>query len=270
MAADRQVWAFDCEWAPDVTAGRRLYHLGAEVPDDEVMRVMWEDSPDYDREANPQPFLKTVLCRIVSIATVVRVEAAAGVRLHLWTLPEEPENRDVTEAGILTRYLEKFGTANPLLVGYNSKNADMHILAQRAIVNGLRLPAFAHQMECKPWEMNAYDLMELVGGRGRGYGCSLNEIANLCGIPGKLDTTGDDVAGMFYGGKIREIVQYNVFDALTTYLLWLRVEHFKGTFTSERYAQEQQLVRDLLAAETAKPGGAYLRTYSDAWAALAG
>ena len=269
MSVKRQVWAFDCEWAPDVTAGRRLYHLGVEVPDDEVMRVMWENGPDFDRETNPQPFLKTVLCRVVSIATVVRVEEQdGGVKLHLWALPENPEDKSLTEADILRRYLEKFGTANPLLVGYNSKNADMHILAQRAIVNGLRLPSFAHQMECKPWEMNAYDLMELVGGRGKGYNCSLNEIANLCGIPGKLDTTGDDVAGLFYGGKVREIVQYNVFDALTTYLLWLRVEHFKGTFTTEQYVVEQQRVRDLIAVETEKPGGAYLRAYADAWDAL--
>lgn len=268
MAAERQVWAFDCEWAPDVAAGRRLYHLGADVPDDEVMRVMWENGPDYDRERNPQPFLKTVLCRIVSIATVVRVEKGDDVELHLWALPEHPENRDVSEADILRRYLEKFGTANPLLVGYNSKSADMHILAQRAIVHGLRLPAFARQMECKPWEMNAYDLMDLVGGRGRGYGCSLHEIANLCGIPGKLDTTGDDVAGLFYGGKVREIVQYNVFDALSTYLLWLRVEHFKGMFTTARYDLEQQRVRDLLADEMEKPGGAYLHTYVAAWSAL--
>ena len=266
MAAYRQVWAFDCEWAPDVAAGRRLYHLGSDVPDDEVMRVMWREGGAT--EADPQPFLKTLLCRVVSIATVVRVETNPGAQLYLWALPENPEDKSLTEADILRRYLEKFGTANPLLVGYNSKNADMHILAQRAIVNGLRLPSFAHQMECKPWEMNAYDLMELVGGRGKGYNCSLNEIANLCGIPGKLDTTGDDVAGLFYGGKVREIVQYNVFDALTTYLLWLRVEHFKGTFTTAQYVVEQQRVRNLLAAEMEKPGGAYLRAYADAWDAL--
>ena len=70
----------------------------------------------------------------------------------------------------------------------------MHILAQRAIVNGLSLPGFAKQLTGKPWEMNAFDLIDLVGGRGKGYNCSLNEIANLCGIRGKLDTTAEDVA----------------------------------------------------------------------------
>ena len=264
--ANRQIWAFDCEWAPDLSAGRRLYHLGADVPDDEVLRVMWEQGGAT--EENPQPFLKTVLCRIVSIAAVVRVEAADGVKLHLWTLPERPEDAAVTEADILTRFLGKFGKAHPLLVGYNSRFADIHILAQRAVVNGLCLPDFARQVCGKPWDMDAVDLMDVVGGFKKGTSCSLHEIANLCCIPGKLDTTGDDVARLFYGGMRREIVEYNAFDALTTYLLWLRVEHFKGAFDAARYAQEQQRVRDFLRAKCTEPDGAYLARYLAAWDAL--
>ena len=230
--ANRQTWAFDCEWAPDLVAGRRLYHLGSDVPDDEVLRVMWEQGGAT--EENPQPFLKTVLCRIVSIAAVVRVEDKDGVEVHLWTLPEKPEDVSVTESDILKRFLGKFGRAKPTLVGYNSRFSDLHILAQRAIVNGL----------------------------------SLHEIANLCGIPGKLDTTGDDVARLFYGGKRRAIVEYNAFDALTTYLLWLRVEHFKGTFGTTQYAEEQQRVRDLLKTKSAEPDGTFLKRYLAAWDAL--
>ena len=260
---NRQIWAFDCEWVPDLTAGRRLYHLGADIPDDEVLRVMWEQGGATDE--NPQPFLKTVLCRIVSIAAVVRVEEKAGVKLHLWALPEKPEDIAVTEADILMRFLGKFGRAHPTLVGYNSRFADIHILAQRAIVNGLSLPEFAKQVCGKPWDMDSVDLMDVVGGFKKGTSCSLNEIANLCGIPGKLDTTGDDVARLFYGGKRRAIVEYNVFDALTTYLLWLRVEHFKGMFGATQYAQEQQRVRDFLTAKSAEPDGAYLARYVAAW-----
>ena len=261
--ASRQIWAFDCEWAPDLSAGRRLYHLGTDVPDDEVLRVMWEQGGAT--EDNPQPFLKTVLCRIVSIAAVVRVEAADGVKLHLWALPEQPDDVSVSEADILTRFLGKFCRAKPTLVGYNSRFADIHILAQRAIVNGLCLPEFARQVCGKPWDMDAVDLMDVVGGFKKGSACSLNEIANLCGIPGKLETTGDDVARLFYGGKRRAIVEYNVYDALTTYLLWLRVEHFKGTFDDAAYAREQQRVRDLLAAKSATPEGAFLARYLAAW-----
>ena len=261
--ASQQIWAFDCEWAPDLAAGRRLYHLGADVPDDEVLRVMWEQGGAT--EENPQPFLKTVLCRVVSIAAVVRVEAADSVRLHLWTLPEKPEDVSVTEADILTRFLVKFGKARPTLVGYNSRFADIHILAQRAIVNGLSLPEFAKQVCGKPWDMDAVDLMDVVGGLKKGAGCSLNEIANLCGIPGKLDTTGDDVARLYYGGKRREIVEYNAFDALTTYLVWLRMAHLGGFLDDEAYEEEQMAFNNMLLEETEKPGMDFLSKYIDEW-----
>ena len=267
VGANGQTWVFDCEWAPDLAAGRRLYHLGADVPDDEVLRVMWEQGGAT--EENPQPFLKTVLCRIVSIAVLVRVETAGGVKLHLWTLPERPEDASMTEASILARFLGKYGRAHPTLVGYNSRFADIHILAQRAIVNGLSLPWFAKQVCGKPWDMDAIDLMDVVGGLKKGTGCSLNEIANLCGIPGKLDTTGDDVARLYYGGKSRAVVEYNMFDALTTYLVWLRAEFVSGRFTAQQYADEQCRLRDLVEREAKQPQGAYLQTYLDAWSVSA-
>lgn len=268
-----QIWAFDCEWAPDISAGRRLYHLPADIPDDEVLRVMWQEggaTPD-----DPQPFLKTVLCRIVSIAMVVRKVPADGGApvLKLVTLPGldagQTENPAWDEKRILETFLGRwFATCKPVFVGFNSRNADLHILAQRAIVNGVSAPEFAARVAAKPWQSPDVDMMELVGGRTRSYGCSLHEIANLCGIPGKLETTGHDVARLYYGGKRRSIVEYNAFDALTTYLVWLRLELFAGRLTPAAHLEEEARVRALIGEEAAKPHGAYLETYRAAWDAL--
>lgn len=271
------LWAFDCEWAPDLEAGRRLYRLSADVPDAEVLRVMWENAPDFDPERNPQPFLKTILCRLVSIAAVVRVPPSGtekGASLFLWTVPAlgeplvgEPrvDDPNADEAAILRAFLGKFEKSAPVLVGYNSRNADVHILLQRAYVNGLSLPRFFLEATEKPWKTEGVDLMDFLGGHGRGYSASLNEVATLAGIPGKLETTGDDVAGLYYGGRHRAVVEYNVFDALTTYLVWLRMELLKGAFTAAEYAAEQARVRELILREAAKPGGSYLNRYLDVW-----
>lgn len=268
-----QVWAFDCEWAPDLTAGRRVYRLPSDVPDDEVLRVMWREGGAT--EENPQPFLRTILCRVVSIAAVVRTASPTqGVSLNLWSVPAlgeplvgEPRvaPEGVSEASILGAFLGHFERRRPVLVGYNSRNADVHILMQRAFVNGLQLPEFFKEATEKPWNQTGIDLMDFLGGRGKGYSASLDEVANLCGIPGKLDTTGDDVARLFYGGRSRDVVEYNMFDALTTYLVWLRFECFAGRFTSAQYVDEQNRVRKLLAEESEKPYGAYLKAYQDAW-----
>ncbi len=269
----KYTWAFDCEWAPDVTAGRRLYHLPDDVPDDEVLRVMWQEggaTPD-----DPQPFLKTLLCRVVSIAMVVRKEPQSeseggAPELKLVTLPslatDAPEDPAWDEKRILETFLVSwFGRCNPVFVGFNSRNADLHILAQRALVNGIPAPQFAERVALKPWNSPDVDLMEIVGGRGKSYGCSLNEVANLCGIPGKLDVTGDDVAGLFYGGKLRNIVEYNAYDALTTYLVWLRTELFFGRLTPAAHEGEVRRAREMVEAEAAKPHGEYLRRYLAAW-----
>ena len=268
-----QVWAFDCEWAPDLTAGRRVYRLPPDLPDEEVLRVMWREGGAT--EENPQPFLKTILCRLVSIAAVVRsVSATQGVSLALWSVPAlgeplvgEPRvtPEGVPEADILKAFLCHFERRQPVLVGYNSRNADVHILLQRAFVNGLQLPGFFTESTAKPWNQKGIDIMDVLGGHGKGYAASLDEVANLCGIPGKLDTTGHDVARLFYGGASRDVVEYNMFDALTTYLVWLRVEFFAGRFTAAQYADEQKRLRDLVSAESEKPHGTYLKTYLDAW-----
>ncbi|MDR2849797.1 MAG: 3'-5' exonuclease [Verrucomicrobiota bacterium] len=261
-----EVWAFDCEWVPDLLAGRLLYHLPEDQPSAEVLRVMWEQGGATPE--NPQPFLRTLFCRIVSVAAVIRRTLRNGeVQLFLSTLPENPDDPAQDEPYILRRFLADGVAARaPQLVGFNSRNADLRILTQRAIVNGLSLAGLCARLDAKPWESNDIDLMDCVGGFGKAYGASLHETATLCGIPGKMDTTGNDVCGLWYSGKRRAIVEYNAFDALTTYLVWLRLAFFSGCFTQGQFVEEQRrvvrLIDDLIQKS---PANAYLRVYRDAW-----
>ena len=161
--------------------------------------------------------------------------------------------------------LEGLAIKNPQLVGFNSRNSDLRILLQRAIVHGIEIKALSERLAAKPWESLDIDLMELVSGFGKNTTVSLNELAQLSGIPGKLDTTGDDVCGLWYAGKRQEIIQYNCFDALTTYLVWLRFAFVSGKFSQEEYRLEQLRVKRLIEDHAKKPEGAYLLTYLDAW-----
>ena len=264
-----EVWAFDCEWIPDVRAGRLLYHLPEALSDQEVLRVMWEQAGATAEQ--PQPFLKTVLCRVVSIATVIRRTAKNGdVHLFLHAIPDQPEAVEQCEEPLILRrfLLDGLAKNHPQLVGYNSRNADMRILLQRAFINGLDCREISDRVQAKPWESRDIDLMELVAGYGRGYSVALNEAATLCGIPGKLDTTGDDVCDLWHTGKRREIVQYNCCDALTTYLVWLRMAHVSGLMSLETYRLEERRLYQLIVRECEKPFGDYLQRYLTAWCAL--
>lgn len=264
------VWAFDLEWAPDLASGRRAYNLSPDTPDDAVYAAMWAAGGATAEE--PRPYLKTMLCRVVSLAVVMRKAHDGGqVSVTLFSLPAAAEA--LPERDLIGRFLRGIGDAapKPQLVGFNSREADLPILIQRGIAQGVSAPGFAHRPE-KPWDGYDYfsknseghiDLKEVIGGWGKATP-KLHEFAAACGIPGKIDTSGDNVIDLWLAGDVRAIVEYNEFDALTTYLLWLRAAHFAGHFSDAAHAAEVERVRDLLRKRIAD-GQTHLERYVAKW-----
>jgi len=273
-----EVWAFDAEWVPDPVAGRVLYGLSDALTDREVVEEMWQRNGATADD--PMPYLKTILCRVVSIAAIIRRVTPDGeVKLLLHALPEHVDNAaDCDEAVMLSRFLTGVGQRKPQLVGFNSHAADLKIFIQRSIVQGISLPAFCARPD-KPWEGKDYfargsewhiDLKDIVSSWGKAMP-SLHELATLSGIPGKMMDVdgqlmdGKHVAEMWLDGDVKGIVQYNVRDALTTYLVWLRIAHFGGFFMDEAYREEQERVRVLIAEKAQSPRYEHLLTYREEW-----
>jgi predicted PolB exonuclease-like 3'-5' exonuclease len=269
-----KIWVFDVEWVPDPITGRLVYGLPASMPDEKVMGVMWEKGGAT--EEDPQPYLKTTLCRIVSISIIIRSTTDSEVRLHLRSLPANLQDaQQSAERNIVGTFLNAVGDHKPQLVGYNSHSADLKILLQRGVANGVQAESFCKRPN-KPWEGVDYfangnerhiDLMQILGGRGKSVP-SLHEIASACAIPGKMDMDGEQVAALWLEGKMDRIVEYNEFDVLTTYLLWLRLAHFGGFLTADKYSQEQELLRELIRTESEKPERAHLKAYLQEWERL--
>lgn len=304
-----EVWAFDAEWIPDPLAGRLLYGLPDTMTDAEVMQHMWRqaaksrslipteadlamDTHDFLQEGVNRPYLKTNLCRLVSVSAVVRRQKAGqSPKLVLFSLPaswDEPVKNHEPE--IIHRFLGKLDQriSGPLtdfkgnpksgygkgiqIVGYNSSGADFHIFVQRAIINGMQFEKLNDRPTWPKDGVDYYsdqspfhvDLQRLVGGFNRSNP-SLNEMATLSGIPGKMDTNGNEVSLLWLAGQLDEIIRYNEFDALTTYLLWLRVMHFLGNFSATEYATEQQLVENLIAELSPQPRYAHLQQFQEEW-----
>ena len=269
------LWAFDCEWVPDPRAGRLVYGLPADLPDRDVLAAMWKRGGATAED--PRPFLKTVLCRVVSVAAVQRRRANGEVKLNLLWLPRDPADAaQADEARVVGTFLQALGRHRPQLVGYNSRGADLRILVQRGVALGLAAPEFCRRPD-KPWEGVDYfhrdnewhlDLMEILGGWGSRAHVSLHEIATLSGIPGKFQADGEEVAPLWLDGRLADIVRYNCYDALTTYLVWLRAAHFAGLFDAQQYDDEQTLVRELIMDLAEQPETAFLTAYFDEWERL--
>ena len=256
------VFSFDVEWIPDPKAGEILHGVSqADQPGEKArasFESLWQHARKSGEPADSQPYLKTILCRIVSLAGILRERTpGGGASLKLVSLPADPKDPEkITEKVILNSFMKSVGRRKPQLVGYNSAQADVPIIIQRAIVNGLPGLGFSER-PAKPWEGVDYfdsrnseynlDLADAMGQfRDRP---SLHQAATLSGIPGKIEVSGDSVAEMWLAGKLDEIVAYNEFDAFTTHLLWARVAHFSGLLNSQEYQREQELVGELLRVE---------------------
>ena len=274
-----RVLAFDIEWVPDPESGKAAYGFPEDISDREAIELMWKEGGATEEE--PMPFLKMVLSRIVSISMVFRESRGDGAtaRLKLHSIPSIPTSgEDCSEERIIEDFFKILDKHNPQLVGYNSSGADIPILAQRMIKHGLR-GGFFTQRPNRPWEGADFfargsdwnvDLMRCVSAWGKGTP-SLHEISVVSGIPGKMDgVDGKQVAPMWLEGRLDEIVAYNECDALTTYLLWLRMAHSIGHLSSEQYAGEQRLLRDMIKKESENPQRRHLLGYLSKWESLSG
>ena len=103
-----RVWAFDIEWVPDPVAGRLLYELPDDTSAADTMNTMWQRGGAS--EEDPTPFLKTAICRVVSIAALERRQLPDGsVKLNLMSLPHDPSDpEESSEATVVGTFLDAF------------------------------------------------------------------------------------------------------------------------------------------------------------------
>ena len=269
---------FDMEWVPDAAGAKRLFDLDDDTTELDAMQRLWEHSPAYDAEKNPRPFLKYMFSRVVSIAFLSRKtffnrDNERVVEFSLNSLPKLPlEEMDVDEASIIDRFLYILGERRPQLVGYNSAESDLQVLIQRGIINEVTAPAF-NERPSKPWEGPDYfdarnseahfDILKKLSGGAMSP--KLDELAKLCGYPGKIDVKGDQVTDLWLERNLTKIVEYNQIDVLNTYLVWLRVVYFAGQLTEEQYMDEQEQFREFLESETGKPEKAFINDFLAKW-----
>jgi predicted PolB exonuclease-like 3'-5' exonuclease len=106
------------------------------------------------------------------------------------------------------------------------------------------------------------DLLALYNGRSN---APLDELARLCGFPGKLGMDGSQVWPAYRDGKLAEIRDYCETDVANTWLMYCRFQLMRGVFSPEQFEHESDLLRSTLAAQP----GAHWREYLAAWPQVA-
>lgn len=226
---------FDIETVPDTELGRRLLDL-PEADDATVAEAMFARR----REETGGDFLPFEQHRIVAISAALR----SADQFHVWSLGSLSSPEDE----LVSRFFAGLEKTQPVLVSWNGAGFDLPVLHYRALKHGVVArrywetgdsdPAFRYNNYLGRFHWRHIDLMDVLSlyqGRGR---ASLENVAALLGLPGKLGMSGGLVWGAYREGRLAEIRAYCETDVLNTYLVYLRFELIRGRLAKESYEAE--------------------------------
>jgi predicted PolB exonuclease-like 3'-5' exonuclease len=247
---------FDIETVPDAELGRRL---GLEGDDFTVAAQMLARR----EEETGSSFLPLEQHRVIAISTLLR----SGDQLQAWSLGAA----DSPEDDLVRRFFGGLDRLVPTLVSWNGSGFDLPVLHYRMLRHGIASATYWETGERdRDFKWNNYqnrfhmrhvDLMDILSAyqaRGR---ASLEHVALLLGLPGKLGMSGEQVFDYWKSGRIGEIRAYCETDVLNTYLVWLRFELVRGQLSVAGHTQETERVRNWLAGREE----AHWREYAAAW-----
>ncbi|MGZ5048099.1 MAG: 3'-5' exonuclease, partial [Usitatibacter sp.] len=168
------------------------------------------------------------------------------------------------ERDIVQRFFDGIERYTPQLVSWNGSGFDLPVLHYRALVHGIPGCCYWDTGENdREFKFNNYlsrfharhtDLMDVLAGYQNRAWAPLDEIAQLCGLPGKLGMDGSQVYPAWKRGEIQAIRNYCETDVANTYLLYLRFQLIRGVLNAEAYASEVALFRAFLASQEAPHG----------------
>jgi 3'-5' exonuclease len=250
---------FDIETIPDTDGLRNLYQLPAETSAEEVANIAFHQR----RQHNGSDFLPLHQHKICAISCALR----EGNHFKVWTLGDA----NATEAEIIQRFFDGIEKYTPQIVSWNGGGFDLPVLHYRAMINQVQAPRYWDLGEDdKDFKWNNYisryhmrhlDLMDVLAMFNARASAPLDEIAQLCGFPGKLGMDGSKVWGAYVAGEIEAIRNYCETDVANTYLVFLRFQLMRGHLSPTQYAAEVQLVRDTLQSYT----GQHWQEFLQAW-----
>jgi len=238
---------FDIETIPDVDLGRRLLDM-PEASDAEVGDAMFAAR----REETGEEFLPYEQHRVAAISVALR----AGDQFQVWSLgaPESPEDE------LVGRFFAGIEKTQPTLVSWNGGGFDLPVLHYRALKHGITSrrywdtgdfdQSFRYNNYLGRFHWRHIDLMDVIAGyQGRGR-ASLERVAALLGLPGKLGMSGALVWGACQEGRIADVRAYCETDVLNTYLVYLRFELIRGRLAAGAYEAEIARAWEWLEART--------------------
>ena len=258
---DRHTLVFDIESVADTESYRTLQNLDPALGEEEVYALMCQE-----RLADSgTTFLRHHLQRIVALSLFL--DGPGG--LKLWTLGRG----ETDEREIITRFFQGVDKLQPILVSWNGSGFDLPVLHYRALFHGVSAARyFEIGDEDRAFRYNNYlgrfhwrhiDMMDVLAAYQMRATAPLDEIAKLCGMPGKLSLDGAAVQEKWFADEKEAICDYCETDVLNTYGVYLRFELLRARLTPAEYERKTEALRTFVGEQET----GHLKAFFDAWMA---
>jgi len=255
------VLVFDIETIPDIAGLRTLQGLDASMSDEAVAELVFQRRR---QQTGGSDFLPLHQHRVVAISCVLRTDDG----LKAWSLGKS----DDPEKLIIQRFYDGLDRYTPQLVSWNGGGFDLPVLHYRSLIHGVTAAKYWDMGEDnRDFKWNNYigryhmrhlDLMDLLAMYQPRANAPLDDLAQLCGFPGKLGMDGSQVWGAYQRGEIEAIRNYCETDVMNTYLVFMRFQLMRGAVSPAGYAEEEQVVRAFL---TENAGVEHWKKFGEAW-----
>lgn len=249
---------FDLETVPDVDGLRKL-NGWTDLTDHEVVERAFAER----EQKTGNNFLPHHLHKIAVIGCVFRDDN--GFRVKCLGQAQDPE------ASLIQGFFKTIDYYTPRLVSWNGSGFDLPVLHYRSLIHGVVSSRYWDTgQDDRDFKFNNYlsryhdrhtDLMDVLAKFGGRANAPLDDMAKLCGFPGKLGMDGSLVWQAWQQGRADEVRAYCETDVVNTWLVYCRYRLIRGELTQTAYEAEIELVRSHLSSIDAP----HWHEYLEAW-----
>jgi len=238
------ILTFDIETIPNLEFGREVHEL-YDLKDREVAKAMLAVRRLKYLDTD---FLPLQQQKIIAISVAVRWENRFLVK-SLGSI-------DSDEKSLIEEFFRGVAQA-PTLVSWNGNGFDLPVIHYRALHHMIASQTYWELGDdIQSFRWNNYqgrfherhtDLMDILARYQPRNFASLDDVAKLIGLPGKIGIGGDGIFEAYLDDRMQEIRNYCEIDSLNTFLIFLRFQYIRAKFSMEEYQKEIRIVQSWLA-----------------------
>jgi predicted PolB exonuclease-like 3'-5' exonuclease len=251
---------FDIETVPDAAGLRAAWGLEG----DDATVVASALARRREQTGGASDFLPLHLHRVIVISMVFRDDE--GLRIKSLVGGDDDEGR------LIQNFYRTIARYTPNLVSWNGGGFDLQVLHYRGLIHAVQAARYWETGDDdRDFRYNNYlgryhtrhtDLMDVLALYNGRANAPLDQLAKLCGFPGKLGMDGSQVWEAFRAGRQDEIRDYCETDVANTWLMWCRFQLMRGVLDGPAYEAELALTRSILS----ELPGAHWQQFLAAWA----